>query len=397
MQYHVAVSKETDVEKAVEALHESTVQSLGQKSPDVAFLFFSSFFSEEANTLQSFVQEKLSPHHLVGCMNNGVIGDAEEFEEQPAIILWSAVLPNVTVTPIRLTASEREGRLSLKGWPQDFLDHSQRPYFFLFADPFTTPIDEVFAAIDQDSPGSLAIGGIASGGTDSGENRLMLNQDLYDSGVVGVALSGQIEVRTVVSQGCQPIGEPYVVTKSDRNIIYELGGLPMLDRLKTTIQDLRDTTTSEQVSQSIQVGLVMNEYRGKFERGDFLIRDLMGADEKSGGVAISDIVHEGQTLQFHLRDAKAADEELRTLLEDDHRTHLDRPAQGALLFSCNCRGTRLFQEPNHDVAELRNRMGNVPIAGFFAGGEIGPVGGKNYLHGYTASVALFCEPSKANS
>jgi len=396
MQYHVAVSQESNVEKAVAALHESTVRSLGQKSPDLAFLFFSSLFSEEANALQALVQEKISPRHLVGCMNNGVIGNTEEFEEQQAIILWSAVLPDVTMTPIRLTAYEHDGRLSLKGWPQDFQSHTQRPYFFLLADPFTTPIDEVFASIDQGSPGSLAIGGIASGGTDSGENRLMLNQDLYDSGVVGVALSGQIEVRTVVSQGCQPIGEPYVVTKSERNIIYELGGLSMLDRLKTTIQDLRDTT-SEHVSQSLQVGLVMNEYRGKFERGDFLIRDLMGADEKSGGVAISDIVHEGQTLQFHLRDATAADEELQTLIEEDYRTHIDRPAQGALLFSCNCRGTRLFQEPNHDVTVIRKQMGNVPIAGFFAGGEIGPVGGKNYLHGYTASVALFCEPSKANS
>ncbi|WP_447970169.1 FIST signal transduction protein [Nitrospira sp. M1] len=395
MQYHVAVSKEADVEKAVDALQKSTIRSLGQTSPDLAFLFFSSFFSEEAHALHAYVQEKISPQNLVGCMNHGVIGDTEEFEEQPAIILWSAVLPDVTMTPIRLTAHERDGRLSLKGWPQDFHTHSQHPYFFLFADPFTTPIDEVFASIDQDSPGSVAIGGIASGGTDSGENRLVLNRDLYDSGVVGVAVSGRIEVRTVVSQGCQPIGEPYVVTKSDRNIIYELGGQPMLDRLKATIQGVRET--SQHATQSIQVGLAMNEYRGKFGRRDFLIRDLMGADEKSGGVAISDIVHEGQTLQFHLRDGKAADEELRTLLEEDHRIHRNRPAQGALLFSCNCRGTRLFSEPHHDITVLRDQLGNVPTAGFFAGGEIGPVGGKNYLHGYTASVALFCDPSIASS
>ena len=391
MRCHVAVSKETDIEQAVQALQESTVRSLNQKSPDLAFLFFSSFFSEETHSLHRLIQEKLSPHHLVGCMSNGVIGDTEEFEEQPAIILWSALLPDVTVSPIRLTAYERDGgRLSLQGWPNSFQFQTQQPYFFLFADPFSTPIDEVFASIERDCPESLAIGGIASGGTDSGENRLVLNGEIYDSGVVGMALSGRVEVRMVVSQGCQPIGEPYVVTKADRNIIYELGGKPMLDRLKATMQDLRDKK-SQQVSQSLQVGLAMDEYRGQFGRGDFLIRDLMGADEKSGGVAISDIVHEGQTLQFHLRDAQAADEEFKKLLEEDRQIYVDRPAQGALLFSCNCRGTRLFPEPNHDVTVLRSHTGNVPIAGFFAGGEIGPVGGKNYLHGYTASVALFCD------
>ncbi len=395
MRCHVAVSKERDIERAVQSLQESTWQSL-QKPPDLAFLFFSSFFSEETHTLHAWVQEKVSPHHLVGCMSNGVIGESEEFEEQPAIILWSALLPDVTVDPIRLTAREREGRLLLQGWPESFQPQTRPPYFFLFADPFSTPIDEVFTSLERDCPRSLAIGGIASGGTDSGENRLVLDGEIFDDGVVGIALSGRVTIRTVVSQGCQPIGKPYVVTKANRNIIYELGGIPMLDRLRTAIQDLRDAT-NPQASQSLQVGLVMNEYGGQFGRGDFLIRDLMGADEKTGGVAISDIVREGQTLQFHLRDAKAADEEFNKLLEEDRQTYIDHPAQGALLFSCNCRGTRLFPEPHHDVSVLRNQLGDVPIAGFFAGGEIGPVGGKNYLHGYTASVALFCDPHESDA
>ncbi len=391
MQCHVAISHEIEVERAVHALYESTSQAFKQQSPDLAFLFFSSPFAEQAKTLQAGIQHTLSPRHLIGCMNNGVIGDAHEFEDQPTIVLWAALLPNVEISPLRLTSTEEGGQLSLQGWPESFPSQNTPPYFLLFADPFSTPIDDLFATIEKNYPGSLAIGGIASAGTDSGENRLMLNQEIYDHGVVGVALDGNIEVRTVVSQGCQPIGEPYVVTKADRNIVYELGGVSMLERLKAAIQDLRDQQ-KQQISQSIQVGLVMNEYRGHFERGDFLIRDLMGADEKTGGVAISDIVHEGQTLQFHVRDAEAANDELHKLLTDEKTVLSDRLPHGALLFSCNCRGQRFFSKPNHDISVLRDQIGPVPIAGFFAGGEIGPVGGKNYLHGYTASIALFYEP-----
>ena len=396
MQCHVAVSKETHIEQAVQSLQESTYRSLGKKSPDLAFFFFSSYFSEEAHTLHALIQEKVAPRFLIGCMSNGVIGGTEEFEEHPAVVLWSARLPEVTMYPIRLAPLERDGQLSLQVGSDLNQVQTQRPYVFLFADPFTTPMEEVFASIQRDCPGSPAIGGIASGGTDSGENRLVLNQNIYDSGAVGIALSGRIDIRTVVSQGCQPIGDPYVVTKAERNIIYELGGVSMLERLKSTLQDLREKKDS-QLSQSIQVGLVMNEYQGQFGRGDFLIRDLMGADQNSGGVAISDIVHEGQTLQFHVRDAQAADEELKKLLAKDRERCVDRPARGALLFSCNCRGQRFFSHPHHDVTVLQEQMSNVPVAGFFAGGEIGPVGGKNYLHGYTASVALFCEPHESDS
>ncbi|MCA9471733.1 MAG: FIST C-terminal domain-containing protein [Nitrospirales bacterium] len=390
MKCHVAISTETDLDRAIEALHDSTSRSLGDDRPHLAFLFFSSYFSEEAETLHARIQERIAPQVLLGCMNNGVIGGTEEFEEQPAIVLWSAVLPNVTIFPIRLVAHEGQGGVSLRGWPESFACEASRHDFFLFADPFSTPIDKMFSEIAQRCPGTLAIGGIASGGTDSGENRLILNQEIFDDGIVGVALSGKITLRTVVSQGCQPIGEPYVITKAHRNIIYELGGTSMLERLKAIMHEIRQAG-DQSIARSIQVGLLMNEYMGKFGRGDFLIRDLMGADEKSGGVAISDVVREGQTLQFHLRDARAADEELKKLLQDFRQTHGESAAKGALLFSCYCRGKRLFPDAHHDITVLRNEMGDLPVAGFFAGGEIGPVGGQNYLHGYTASMALFCE------
>jgi small ligand-binding sensory domain FIST len=260
----------------------------------------------------------------------------------------------------------------------------------LLADPFSTPVDEVLAVLADRCPGSAAIGGLAGGGHDSGENRLILNDEVYDGGLVGVALSGRIAVRMVVSQGCRPIGEPYVVTKAEQNVIHELGGVPALERLQTLFESLG--SDERRIAQrALHLGIVIDEHRDRFERGDFLVRNLIGADRGSGSVAIGDQVQEGQTVQFHVRDAQSASEDLNLLLAADRSIH--RAPLGALLFSCCGRGRGLFGRPHHDITAVREREGDVPIAGFFAQGEIGPVGGGNFLHGYTASLALFSEPS----
>jgi small ligand-binding sensory domain FIST len=194
----------------------------------------------------------------------------------------------------------------------------------------------------------------------------------------------------VVSQGCRPIGEPYVVTKAEQNVIHELGGVPALDRLQTLFESLGGD--ERRIAQrALHLGIVIDEHRDRFERGDFLVRNLIGADRGSGSVAIGDQVQEGQTVQFHLRDAQSASEDLNLLLAADRSIH--QAPLGALLFCCCGRGRGLFGRPHHDITAVREREGDVPIAGFFAQGEIGPVGGGNFLHGYTASLALFSEPS----
>ena len=270
----------------------------------------------------------------------------------------------------------------------------------MFADPFSTPIDELFALLDQQAPGSPAIGGIASGGMEEGEIRLVLNQDIVSAGVVGVALRGGLQVRTVVSQGCQPIGERFVVTKVNRNVIQELGGVPPLERLESTLETL-DARQRQQAARGLQVGIAMDEHQSDFNKGDFLIRGLLGADRQTGSLAIADFVQEGQTLQFHIRDAQTASEDFNGLLALERMMGPTHKPKGALLFSCNGRGEGFFESPHHDVEAVQRQMGTIPVAGFFAGGEIGPVGGKNYLHGYTASMALFYEkrspPSLRNS
>ena len=260
----------------------------------------------------------------------------------------------------------------------------------MLADSFSTSIEDAFAQIEKNCPGAPAIGGVASGGSDLGENYLILDGKVVREGVVGVAVSGPVAIRTIVSQGCEPIGERYVVTKAERNIIYELGGVPTLERLQATLNAL-GKDGARRAAMSLQVGIAFNELQSKFERGDFLIRGLIGADQRTGGLAISDVVYEGQTIQFHVRDAKAASEELNLMIAKDRVDFPDSAPKAALLFTCNGRGRQFFMTDHHDILAVQKRSENMPVAGFFAAGEIGPVGGKNFIHGYTASVAFFAD------
>jgi len=230
------------------------------------------------------------------------------------------------------------------------------------------------------------VGGMASSATQPGENRLFLGPRTHSTGAAAVLLRGDVRLKTVVSQGCRPIGRPLVVTKAERNVLIELGGKRALLQLKEIFDSL-PTREQQLVQRGLHVGRVVNEYREQFELGDFLIRNVIGIDPNEGTIAIGDFFRPGQTVQFHIRDHETAD--------DDLRQHLAAASQagptpaGALLFTCNGRGARLFGKPHHDATCVREAWGNIPLAGFFAAGEIGPVGNQNYMHGFTASLAVF--------
>jgi small ligand-binding sensory domain FIST len=396
MKCHVALSQESNPEVAAQAVSQSVYETLGEAGCHLAFVFFSPHFSSEVQSIIEMIHNKLHPQILIGCMGEGVIGGEKEIEEHPGLVLWGIRNAGMHVVPFMLTPKTEGEVPSLEGWPVGLSSTVPPHTFFLFADPFSTPIDELFSLLDQHAPGSSAIGGIASGGMDVGDSRLVLNREIIGSGVVGVAVQGGVEIRTVVSQGCQPIGERYVVTKVDRNVIQELGGIPPLERLETTLKALGERE-QQQVARGLQVGIAMDEHRSEFGQGDFLIRGLLGADRQSGSLAIADFVQEGQTIQFHVRDAHVASEDFHLLLSKERMTHPDSLPKGALLFSCNGRGQRFFETPHHDVTTVQQRFGAIPIGGFFAGGEIGPVSGKNYLHGYTASIALFYDEAPRQS
>ena len=388
MQCHVAVSQDSNPQLGAQVVSRSVHAALGGVGCDLACVFFSPHFSEEVPIFVEIIQQNLSPKVLIGCMGAGVIGGTQEIEEHPGIVLWGISNPRMEITPFQISPQKSGEIISLEGWP-DILKGSAVPSTLLiFVDPFSTPIDELFAFFDQQIPGSVAIGGIASGGMGEGESRLVLDQKIIESGVVGVALQGGVKLRTVVSQGCQPIGERYVVTKVDQNVIQELGGIPPLERLETTLRALGEMER-QQAANGLQVGIAMDEHRAEFRQGDFLIRGLLGADRQTGYLAIADFIQEGQTIQFHIRDSSAAGADLHGLLGQERLAISNSPPKGALLFSCHGRGQQFFQTPHHDIAAIHQHLDHIPVAGFFAGGEIGPVGGKNFLHGYTASMALF--------
>jgi small ligand-binding sensory domain FIST len=257
-----------------------------------------------------------------------------------------------------------------------------------FGDPWTTPLNPLLRAFDEHLPGAPLTGGMASAARAAGGNVLIRNDQTFNAGFVGASLSGPIRVQTVVSQGCRPIGQRFVITRAHDNVIETLGGRPALGALHDVVNAL-PLEDRQLLRNGLFVGRAISEYRETFGRGDFLVRNIMGVDDKAGTIAMGDYVRAGQTVQFHVRDAETADEDLRAMLENVRVLENDAPA-GALLFNCNGRGTRLFVDsPCHDVNVARQHLPGTPIAGFFAGGEIGPVGGKNFVHGHTASFALF--------
>ncbi len=327
---------------------------------------------------------------LVGCVGESVIGGEEELERGAGLTVWCAHLPGERIEPVRMQFGQiSEDAYAFTGWPESVPPESERPAMVLIGDPFTFPADELLKQLNLRSPFLPIIGGMASGGMERGESRLFLDDAVHENGAVGVLLSGPIEVRSVVSQGCRPVGKLFVVTKAEENVIEELGGKPAYQQMTDMLGEL-PADEQRLVRRSLHVGRVISENREKFGHGDFLVRNVVGVDKDSGTIAISDYVRRGTSIQFHVRDARSADADLKQLLAREKREIVPRSAAGALLFSCNGRGSRLFETPHHDIGAVRGELGKIAVGGFFAAGEIGPVGGKNFLHGFTASVALFC-------
>lgn len=392
LRFASALTRQRTAQAAADELVRAIREQLGSAPINVAFLFISIQHADQADALAQALRKALDPATFVGCTGEGVIATGQELETGPAASLWAAHLPGVVAQPLRLSFSSVHDQFSLRHWPEIDADGDTPSSMLLFADPFSTPMQDVLAVLEERYPGTRALGGLAGGGQDLGENRLFLDGEVYTDGLVGVSLSGHLAVHSVISQGCRPIGERFIVTKSEHNVIHELGGRPALQCLQMVFGQLSSEERS-QAQRALHIGIAMDEQRSHFTRGDFLIRNLLGADQQTEAIVIGDVVQEGQTVQFQVRDAQSADEDLRVLLAASHPGALPR---GALLFSCCGRGKGLFGIPNHDAALLGEQLGAIPVAGFFAQGEVGPVGGRNFLHGYTASIAIFSEPVRRN-
>ena len=339
-----------------------------------------------AKLSQAFLEQGRT-RHVLGCTGEAIVGDAQEIENKPALAVWTLRHPDIEVQPIRFDPGGGSLRQSLAS-----LEKPGESTLILLADPFSFGINDLLKLTNEEHPGLRIVGGMASGGAEPGVNRLLLDGEAYTDGAVALRLSGPIGIRTVVSQGCRPIGRTMLVTRAEQNIIRELGRRPALEALREVFRDLPEEDV-ERVQEGLHLGRVINEYQESFHRGDFLVRNVVGADE-SGAIQINDLIRVGQTVQFHVRDAETADEDLReSLLQRPKGDPGGMVPVGALLFSCNGRGTRLFKTPDHDAKAIRDVLGPIPVAGFFAMGELGPIGGQNFVHGFTASVAVFEQPA----
>lgn len=369
-----------------EAVHLAR-ESLPGGTADLAFLFLSPHHARSADHLAKAACELLETPNVLGCTGEAIVGAGCEVEEAPALSLWLARWPGAKLNPLHLEFERTAEGGALEGWPDALSgEWPAGSFLILLGEPFSFPADFLLERMNEDRPGVTVIGGMASGAAAPGENRLLLGQNTYAEGAVGLHVSGPVRLRTVVSQGCRPIGRPFVVTKAERNVIYELGGKPAFVQLRDVFAQL--STTEQRLAQrALHVGRVISEYQDRFEQGDFLVRNVVGIDAGSGAVAIGDYIRPGQTVQFHIRDQEAADAELKQMLAAA-RKH-SAACHGGLLFTCNGRGTRMFSQPHHDAQAIASALGPVPLAGFFAQGEIGPIGGQNFMHGFTASVALF--------
>ncbi len=388
MSYAASYSTESDLSAALNSVCEGIAADLNGASPDISFLFVSHAHADSLNVVASRVREQIGTRVLLGCTGEVIVGGSQEIESGPAISLWAAVLPDAEIETFHLQFSSTADGIVCAGLPSNPDDAKvDARAVFLLGEPASTVPNSLIDRFEDELPGVPLIGGMASGGADSETNRLFLNSESLAHGAVGAIIRGGPRIRSIVSQGCRPIGIHYVVTKAEQNMIFELGGVSPIERLR----ELQPTLTERerQLMQSgLHLGIVMNEYQESFGRGDFLISNVIGTRPDDGAIAIGNLVRVGQTVQFHVRDAATADEDLVQLLEQDRTANPNSP-HAALLFSCNGRGTQLFPEPNHDAETIQQRVGPIPLAGFFAQGELGPISGKNFIHGFTASVALF--------
>jgi small ligand-binding sensory domain FIST len=334
-------------------------------------------------TLLEAVHEALRPEQLVGCGAGGVIGPHREIEEGTAVSIWAAHLGEGSATAFHAAVEElEEGAGALTGMPD--LDGAAGA--ILLADPATFPTDAVLRFLSDATPMIALLGGLASGRTGDGAV-LFMGEDVVDEGAVGVRLDG-VEMLPCVSQGATPIGPELTITAADGNVIEELAGRPALMTLRETIESL-PAEELELVEGGLLVGIVVDANKPEYVQGDFLVRGLVGADPASGKVAVAADVHPGQVVRLHARDAVSADRDLREALAVQMTALGGRAPAGALLFACNGRGRDMFAHPHHDADALAEALLDAPAAGFFAAGEIGPVGGEHFLHSFTATIAVF--------
>jgi small ligand-binding sensory domain FIST len=421
-----AASSHSRTIEAIEDACDRCLAGLAGARADLAVAFFSAHHLDAARAIAHTATTRLQPRCLVGASVESVIAGEQELEGTPGVAVFAASLPGVRISPFRLENAphSRPGDGAVHAGLAAATGMLSGAYrgSILLADPFSISMNMLLPALaaarpragpaeGRAQPRPPIIGGMASASRRAGGNALLLGRDVLHAGAVGVSLGGPVRLDALVSQGCRPFGPVFIVTGAKAQMVRTLSGRPALQALHEAIESL-DERSRPLLQRGLFLGLAADEYRERFGRGDFLVRNVVGADQDSGMLAVADLVRVGQTVQFHLRDAATASEDLGLLLD---REQLFAPPAGALLFTCNGRGSRFFGRPHHDAAAIARAFsrglageekakagvriaapsgdtdpgaGSIPLAGCFAAGEIGPVGDGVFLHGHTACAAI---------
>jgi small ligand-binding sensory domain FIST len=356
--------------------------ALGDARTDLAVVFAAGAHLAAPEATLEGVYGAIAPDSLIGCGAGGVLGAGRELESGTAVAVWVASLGGGSAEAFHASIETDDKQTVLEGMPECASDDT----VMMLCDPYSFPADAVLAAMAQHSPGVPVLGGLASARTQDGSGALFLDRELCEEGAVGVTLRG-VELLPCVSQGAAPVGRELTITAAEENVIYELAGRPAIKTIEEVIGDL-DVRERALIAGGLLLGIVIDGGKPEYEQGDFLVRGVLGAGPSDGAITIGATVATGQVVRLHARDARSADEDLRRELRARAQAIGGRPA-GALVFSCNGRGRQMFGPCDHDASTVEEELGGAPAAGFFAAGEIGPVGARSFLHGFTATVAVF--------
>lgn len=374
------MSTHPDAAIAVGEVVGGVLERLGER-PDVTIAFISDEHLASVSNIHAALRG-LVGGSLIGSTSSSIIGGAREVEEAPAVALWSATIDDAT--PVRFSMTPGQDLISDPPTEDVIVDTEST--LILVADPYSFPVDEAIAELELRHPGLTVVGGLSSPSKGPGTVRMFFDDEITSQGAVGLVI-GQGRVLSMVSQGCRPIGVPMTITACDGNRIDSIAGQTALSQLERLFGDLTEDD-QRLVNTGLHVGRVVDERKATFDRGDFLIRAVIGADHSTGSIVIGDHVNVGDTIQFQIRDASSAREDLRLSLWNAGA------ASSALLFSCNGRGIGLFEEFDHDAGAVNERLGIDAVAGMFCAGEIGPVAHRSFVHGFTASMAFFVDDAR---
>ena len=395
MKWSSAVSEREALADAFGECADKALCELGGLDADLVAVFVSPHYAGEYAALPALVAERFGGAMLIGCSGGGIIGASREVENRQGLALTAAHMPGVTLTPFHIYGDDLpDGDAPPDEWGALIgAPIGEEAHFLLLADPFSMQGERLLMGLDYAYPRGVKIGGLASGAQQPGGNALYLDGEMRTSGTAGLAISGNVRIDTVVAQGCRPIGDTLHITACNRNILLELDGRTPFEALKEIFIGL-DERDRELAQHSLFLGVVMDELNDRPQLGDFLIRNIIGVDAQRGAIAVGEMLKEGQTVQFHLRDARTSSQDLFELLEryaSGLPEHLERAQgeSGALLFQCLGRGEYLYGRPNHDSEMFGELVGRMPLTGFFCNGEIGQVGDATFLHGYTSSFGIF--------